>query len=57
MVVYEQSIEAETPVTVSDRLNKVYIYYGAQEKQESTYPGWGNYDDPDYVNPGVTIIG
>ncbi len=57
MVVYEQSVATETPVTVNDRLNKVYIYYGAQEKTENDYPGWWNNDDEDYVNPGVTIIG
>lgn len=59
MKIYEQSVEAESLVTVGDRVNKIYIYYGAQEFPESSssVPGWGGYDDPDYVNPGVTIIG
>ena len=59
MKIYEQSVEAESLVTVGDRVNKIYIYYGAQEFPESSSSssGWSGYDDPGYVNPGVTIIG
>ena len=55
-IIYEQSAEAETEVTVGDRLNKIYIYYGAQEGGEST-SGYDPWDEEGYVNPGVTIIG
>ncbi len=55
--VYEQSVDFETPVTVGDRMNKVYLYYGAQESSGNDYPWHSDDDDENYVNPGVTIIG
>ena len=52
-VVYDQSVPYGTEVTVGDRMNKVLIYYGAQEfsSEESYWPG----EDED-ENPGVIII-
>ena len=50
-IVYNQSVEAESEVAVGDRMNKVYIYYGAQEF--SSEDPW---NDEDEDNGGITII-
>ena len=59
-VVYDQSVEEGTEVAVSDRMTKVYIYYGALEEQESSgggYHGGGNDDDEEEENkPKVNVI-
>ncbi len=44
-IVYDQSIDANTDVAVGDRMNKVFIYYGAL-KGGSKDP-WQNNDDDD----------
>lgn len=54
-VVYDQSVSYGTEVAVGDRLNKVLIYYGAQEFSSSESSYWPGYDDED-ENPGVTIV-
>jgi len=43
-IVYDQSVEAESEVTVGDRMTKVYIYYGALE---GGYDPWEDEDDDD----------
>ena len=44
-IVYDQSVEAESEVTVGDRMTKVYIYYGALEG--GGYDPWEDDDDDD----------
>lgn len=53
-MIYNQSVEAETEVAVNDRLNKVFIYYGALEGEKD--PWRGNEDDDDEKPSGITII-
>ena len=53
-VVYNQSVEAETEVAISDRMNKVYIYYGALEPGSDNSYEEENGDDEE-ENIGITI--
>lgn len=52
-IVYDQSIGANTEVAVGDRLNKVFIYYGALEGGRKD--PWQNSDDDD-ENIGIKDI-
>lgn len=52
-VVYNQSVEAESEVAVGDRMNKVFIYYGALEPGKEVSSSW---EDDDNEKPSVTII-
>ena len=51
-VVYDQSVAAETKVAVGDRMNKVFVYYGALEGSGSSF--W--HDVEDDPNPGIRDI-
>ena len=50
-VVYDQSVEAGTEVAVGDRMNKVFIYYGALEGGGSSWS-----EDEENDNPGIRDI-
>ncbi len=52
-VVYDQSVEAGTEVAVGDRMNKVFIYYGALEGSGSS---WSGDEDEENDNPGIRDI-
>ena len=54
-VVYNQSVEAETEVAVGDRMNKVFIYYGALEPGKETSSSYNDKEDEN-KKPSVTII-
>ncbi len=54
-IVYDQSIPKDTEVAVSDRMNKVYIYYGALESSGDDPWSSGSSSDSS-SNPGVTVI-
>ena len=51
-IVYDQSVEENTEVAVGDRMNKVFIYYGALEGG-SREPWEEDEDDP---SPGIRDI-
>lgn len=53
-VVYDQSIEAGNEVTVGDRMNKVYIYYGALEPGDRD-PWYEDDEDEDDSPSGIII--
>ncbi|MBQ7874401.1 MAG: PASTA domain-containing protein [Oscillospiraceae bacterium] len=53
-IVYDQSVPKDTEVAVSDRMSKVYIYYGALES--SGNDPWGGSSGDSSSNPGVTVI-
>ena len=52
-VVYEQSIAAGEPVAIGNTMTKVYIYYGAQERNDTSVSIGGSYDDDE----GKIVIG
>ena len=52
-MVYDQSVEAGTEVSVGDRMNKVFIYYGALEGSNEP---WFGEDDEENSNPGIRDI-
>ena len=52
-IVYDQSVEAGTEVAVGDRMNKVFIYYGALEGGGSS---WSGDEDEENDNPGIRDI-
>ena len=53
-IVYDQSVEAESEVTVGDRMAKVYIYYGALEG--GGYDPWEDDDDDNGTSVGIKDI-
>ncbi len=53
-IVYDQSVAEGEPIAIGNTMVKVYIYYGAQEIDNSVSIG-GNYDDDD--NDGKIVIG
>lgn len=54
-IIYDQSVPKDTDVAVSDRMNKVYIYYGALESGGEDPWSSGSSDDSS-SNPGVIIV-
>lgn len=55
-VVYDQSVDAESEVTVGDRMTKVYIYYGALEGGYDPWEGEEDNDDDDKTTVGIKDI-
>ena len=52
-VVYDQSVAAKTEVAIGDRMNKVFVYYGALESSGNI--SWYE-DEEDDPNPGIRDI-